>query len=586
MKLFQRMRQSTYRRTGDGILGGVFSGLGHRTGISPVVFRILSILVVAVGGGLALILGQDWSGPLGATGSLAAALLLLGYGLAWLLGPRFDDNQIVLEQAVDGRISGTLAGSLMFVVAGTWATGASLLLADSAFYSVLLTGLAVIVLLTLFIRISRRRMRSSGVSGTVVHGSTYSEEAVSHAAVADTAADQPATGAPSSFSTGNSTPETAIQWQIPTPPLPARRTSKVKPPKVSARYTLGALGLACAAAAIGFGVTGMALGAVLVSLGAFVLVLGLAIMLAGVLGKRATWLTALSVFLLLPLAFGATAATFIPSRVLTDDNLDFDSAAPNTPVKFLDRALIPTESLPNDADYASAYASNTTFQVRADEAVIIEIHGRGKLALEDFGGWTVTNSAGSFVTDAPVLYIPGVAFFPEDAVDDLFADPAQATTPSKVLYSVEPTKDALERIRHEVSKVYPYYELLEKPGGDTVTLVSPAAEKDPSQAKRISYEFGPGTVFVRVSPPAGMTDVEYAAKLQGIGLQSYEDLKSLVHPGDIEDLKEEGLYFREDAPEDAPTANTGPSPTPGATATPSPTPTATTEPADTDEGQE
>ena len=58
---------------------------------------------------------------------------------------------------------------------------------------------------------------------------------------------------------------------------------------------------------------------------------------------------------------------------------------------------------------------------------------------------------------------------------------------------------------------------------DTVTLRSPAAQENPSEAKHVKVEFGFGSSRVRVVPPRDMSDGEWLARELGYEILGDDD---------------------------------------------------------------
>lgn len=150
MHIFDKLRSQPLRRTGDGLIAGICSGLGHRWGISPILVRLLAVI-----------------------GVFFAGLIVLAYGVAWLLLPRDDDGEIVLEDAVAGHLTGALAGATATLVVGTWAVVESLSHTHIFFSSFFVLAAIVVGVIALVVALLRHR-------DSHLPGATYDPASQSH----------------------------------------------------------------------------------------------------------------------------------------------------------------------------------------------------------------------------------------------------------------------------------------------------------------------------------------------------------------------------------------------------------------------
>lgn len=454
MDIFTRLRTQSFRRTGDGWIGGICSGLGHRWGIAPILIRLLALGLVIFGG-----------------------IVVIAYSLAWLVIPRDDDDQVVLEDVVDGHVTGTFAGALALLIIGVWGTFVTfefvtgIVLKSFVGLAVIILGLVAILVAVL--RAQHRRTRrdpgdhsqpdqaSAGTDRTLVLNPSEERD---------------------------------------TPPAP-QRPRRPASPAVSGRYILITLALALGAAAIVLLATGTTFGGYLVSLGTITAVIGFAVVYAGVTGKRGVWLTFLSWILILPVAGATLVATGIPTTVLTEKNAPLVAGHdPSVRVSGIDIRQLSASEIP-DGTVISSAVTDMDINVNAGQSVVITVHGTGDVQLVDFGDWEISSDRNSQVTPTPLIVDENHNPVPADEPLDLATS---QTTYSNYYSANQAWSGGIQQ---------------------TTTISSPAAVKDPDTARHITIDYGFGSVTIVEEPPSGMDPVEYVAAKLGYTINDNTESK-------------------------------------------------------------
>lgn len=453
MHIFDKLRSQPLRRTGDGLIAGICSGLGHRWGISPILVRLLAVI-----------------------GVFFAGLVVLAYGVAWLLLPRDDDGEIVLEDAVAGHLTGALAGATATLVVGTWAVVESLSHTHIFFSSFFILAAIVVGVIALVVALLRRRDSREARAA-------YNPAPYSHSGFLVDDADSTAPNA------------TPAPLSAPKPTKAPSRPRRPKAPAISGRYILGAIAIALVVTAVVMLIAGNTPGGILAASGAFLGVIGAAMVIAGIAGRRATWLTTLAALVSLPVAALAAMGLLIPTKVLTSENVPFVLEGPSQHLtSFIDARTTEVSDIDDGTTVVSAF-SDTRYFVSPDDAVVLTFSGTGNVMLQDFGGWKVERNGASSTSATPHLR-------------DSSIDPLPADEP------VDP--DDAVVFRDDRAGDYMLFD-------DTVTLRSPAAQENPSEAKHVKVEFGFGSSRVRVVPPRDMSDGEWLARELGYEILGDDD---------------------------------------------------------------
>lgn len=455
MHIFDKLRSQPLRRTGDGLIAGICSGLGHRWGISPILVRLLAVI-----------------------GVFFAGLVVLAYGVAWLLLPRDDDGEIVLEDAVAGHLTGALAGATATLVVGTWAVVESLSHTHIFFSSFFILAAIVVGVIALVVVLLRRRDSREARAA-------YNPAPYSHSGFLVDDADSTAPNA------------TSAPLSAPKPTKAPSRPRRPKAPAISGRYILGTIAIALVATAVVILIAGNTPGGILAASGAFLGVIGAAMVIAGIAGRRATWLTTLAALVSLPVAALAAMGLLIPTKVLTSENVPFVLEGSSQHLtSFIDARTTEVSDIDDGTTVVSAF-SDTRYFVSPDDAVVLTFSGTGNVMLQDFGGWKVERNGASSTSATPHLRDSSIDPLPADEP----VDPDDA-----VVFRDDPAGD---------------YMLFD----DTVTLRSPAAQENPSEAKHVKVEFGFGSSRVRVVPPQDMSDGEWLARELGYEVLGDDDVE-------------------------------------------------------------
>lgn len=361
MNIFTSMRKSPLRRTPDGYLGGVCAGLAHRWNVAPIVVRIGAVILASLAG-----------------------LGLIAYALAWLFLPKVTSEEIEFESAVGGDFSGSFILSVGLLALGLW------MFVDRPFFVPFRVGsgfATVLVIVVLGITVAMWAMRR--------HGKDLPTPSVT-AEAAPTAATQPEqetvlteqieqapTGPDEVVSSYRESPSTASE---------GRKTRQRKAsPAVSASYILVSFALAALAAAIVLLVMGPTLAAATVAAGAGAIVTGGAVMIAGITGRRGTWLTLVSVVASLALLPMVMLAGFLPQRVVTAPHVSLFSTswAPNEVSIVTDRTYHARDL--SDGDELSAGVGHMHIIVDPKDPVIFELHTVGEIQVPESGAWQAAN---------------------------------------------------------------------------------------------------------------------------------------------------------------------------------------------------
>ena len=279
---FNWFRSLGMPRGADRWIGGVASGVGHRTGLDPVLVRGLFILVALFGG-----------------------FGVLLYGLAWALLPEAD-GRIHAEEAGRGHWTAGMTGALIATVLGLFDRPFGFFRDGDWEFSAYLWAVVWLGALGYFIYWLATRNRNSpqaaastdypsaGYPGTAAPtgpASSFGSVPGSPAVSASSLGPDPARPAPGGF---GSTPGMAPPLYTPRPPVPAPpRPRRRGPSGVSIALTLGtamvaagvvlALPLALGTDA-GVAILPVAVAAALLCIGAGIVVLGVRGRTSGILG--------------------------------------------------------------------------------------------------------------------------------------------------------------------------------------------------------------------------------------------------------------------------------------------------------------
>lgn len=393
MKLFDHLRARRLRRTDDGILAGVCSGLAHRWGVSAVLVRIGAIALSA----------------------FLAGIPLFFYGLAWLLMPAYHEDSIVLEDLFSGHVSSAVAGGFAALIVGSWMTvtfptvfyvyfGTTDGFLRFVFYALVLPPSVFTLVWAFFSRRRRRRSESEVTSATLAYGDTVAHNDVlahgndlAHGKAAGSGVDK-SLACDASEARYATTPQ---PMPATTPPRPRRE----KKPAVSGPYILIVLAIAILAGLFAFVATGFTLGGALAGCGTLMAMLAVGIIVGALQNRRGTWLTFTATLLALPLSVLVGAAYFVPSQLM-DIRLDsqFITRSEATGSKSVFANVGDTEVAKlNDGDVLSSVVESHSLFVNPEDPVIITIHGTGSVQLTDNGGWRILSESWDDITKNPTF---------------------------------------------------------------------------------------------------------------------------------------------------------------------------------------
>ncbi len=450
------MRTYPYRRTNDKMLGGLCAGLAHRWGLAPTLVRLLALLLLPVG-----------------------LISLFLYGVFWLIIPEYRSEKIILEDALSGRPTPSLAIAVIFIILGFFSTS-YVFRAILGISQILLAPLAVICLIAFaFITIlAWWRARK--------HPELRQDQ--------------------SAYTHPSPNPDLNLAVNPDLPPIPNSDDADAPfpeagsfpiTPQVSARYialTVVAIFLTFAGILLFYSST---LGAWLAASGGALTILGISVAVAGIRGKRATWLTFftwLSLFAVLP---ALTFAACIPSQFLTEKNTQVFYASPITGTTKNVQALflIPPQPLsgfqPDNTYHFQAAIGTTEIKVNEDVPVILHIKGGkyGTLQVYHLRSWKVVEKGQSTLLPAAEINT---------------APPASATP--RRPYFTENTFNIADEYPMDIDqsiRAASYYRLYED---EETTLYSPAALQDSSHAAHVYMYLSFGQVQVYGAPPAGVDE--------------------------------------------------------------------------------
>lgn len=453
MNFFDFLRSQSLRRTGDGWIAGVCSGLAHRWGIAPVLIRLLALVLLLFGG-----------------------LVIMAYAIAWLIIPRDDDGELVLEDAVRGSVSAKFAAAIALFIIGLWV---SIGTADLVF-GIVTFPLTTVTLLTisgviLLVSLMRSRMRTEAPVRAADQAPTESA---------------PETRADKAFEEHAPVAGRPLHREPSRPPKPRRPLT----PAVSSRFILISLALALSAAALTLLIGGTSLGTYLMAVGAILLILGLSVVLAGTKGLRARWLTLMSFLLVFPVAGATALAWFVPDPVLEEKNPAFLTTPGSTSsVSIIDNRTISIHKGDDDID-AKSMAWASYVDVDHDAPVIFTVTGTGSINLTSFGGWEITKDRQTFKTLPPQIMTPA-------------GDPApidKPLTPGEFFVSWNNSgRESLVR--------------------QTATITSPEALAHPESATHVRIDYGFGDLNIsEVNRDVDNTDTWIASEL-GYSIKTKEN---------------------------------------------------------------
>ncbi|VEI12494.1 PspC domain-containing protein [Trueperella bialowiezensis] len=420
MNIFDKIRSRPIRRTPDRLLGGVCAGLAHRWGLSPAIVRILALLIIPVGG-----------------------LGLLVYGLGWLFIPDYDTEDIVAERALrdpDSTLAAgivlTLLGLLAFVPFTVFWLGLFMDVRGGEWFFILVFIVAVIALLAVI----RMRMKAQA------HTYVPSEPAY--------------TAAPT-------------QPFVSPEPAPKKLRKRKVTPAISHRYATAFTALALAGAALALLFTGRYLASILMALSVALGILALGVFLAGIRGKRATWLTALTWLIGFPTAIALAVSLVIPTRFLLAENLKvfhYDDGT-TTPSLFYRHTSQVTKPISKNAiTDVDTLAVHNGLRIVSEDVPVIYRLTRDEEALGPSRIFYATLRPWKLVHDGNELLTPMAVESP-DLYEDVLAH-------------------------------YGAHDNLEP--GDTIEVHSPAAVADPDKATVISIRYAYGDFEFHGESPGDM----------------------------------------------------------------------------------
>ncbi|WP_216404457.1 PspC domain-containing protein [Arcanobacterium phocae] len=449
MNIFERLTAQPIRRTDDGYLGGICAGLSHRWDISPILLRLAAIIL-----------------------AFFAGIGIIAYGLAWLLLPHDPDNRIELEEVVEGRLSGGFAASLAMLVIGIWVFFEELAHQHWLFYSRFTGSLLIVaVIMTTVVIILRKKH------------DTHPATVPAHSFATHDQADDASIATPSSF-------------EQKTEPQP-RPQLRPRTPAVSGAFILITLALSASAAAVTLLVTPRTISSVLLALGIPLTILGVSIILAGVRGKRSTWLSFIATLLVFPVVTLIPISFLIPQAIMDNDKLKFFAETDRTgSAGVIDHHKHSTTHL-TDKSSISAVFTDSKYVLDRNDPVILDITLTGTITMDDMGGWKVHDHNGeTYITPTPEIH--------SERNGDRFGDPQPDTPIEPDEWYVIPNETVINRSSTPKSHI---------------TITSPAAQQDPKSARRITITYAVGDV--RLSETLnGQDAVTFIARQRGIPINS------------------------------------------------------------------
>ncbi|WP_073996615.1 PspC domain-containing protein [Arcanobacterium urinimassiliense] len=488
---FATMRTYPYRRTNDKMLGGLCAGLAHRWGLAPTFVRLLALLLLPVG-----------------------LISLFLYGVFWLIIPEYRSEKIVLEDALNGQPTPSLAIAIIFIILGFSSTS-YVFRAILGISQVFLTPLAIICLIAFaFITIlawgrARKHPELRQNQNTNMPPSPNSDlnlalnpdlapTANSDGTNAENTTNYSSANAynftDNSTFTDSSAPATAVKATD--EPFSEADHFPITP-QVSSRYialTVVAIFLTFAGILLFYSST---LGAWLAASGGALTVLGISVTVAGIRGKRATWLTFFTWLSLLAVLPAVTFAACIPSQFLTEKNTQVFYASPITGNTKNVQALflIPPRPLsgfqPDNTYHFQAAIGTTEININEDVPVILHIKGGkyGTMQIYHLRSWKVVEKGQSTLLPAAKINT---------------APPASAAP--RRPYFTENTFTIADEYPVDTDQVIDsesYYRLYED---EETTLYSPAAVQDSSHAAHVYMYLSFGQVQVYGEPPVGVDE--------------------------------------------------------------------------------
>ncbi|WP_124054005.1 PspC domain-containing protein [Arcanobacterium ihumii] len=486
-KFFNSIRDYSLRRTHDGVIGGVCAGIGHRWGISPILFRILFVIGIFFGG-----------------------LSFLVYGLLWLFIPSYPENEISVEQTLRGAPQTSTFVATVFTLIGLLGlsslTGFVKAIMASMFFVILpLAFLAFLVWMIVVTLSKRKNQNPQNVDSiytpgafTNAHGAQPETDSGSNmgAGMAYDAqnSQQPSFYEPSYSSTSASAhgaPNPIYGASVPpVPPTtaypPPHNVTKPKAPAVSTNFVATTVVISLVAAAITLLIGRATMGSIVASIGAAFAVIGVGILIAGIRGLRATWLTALT-WLLAPFAIAALTFGFVvPSTLLNDPDYDYvayrNIGENGSSSAFVNAGTLRIDKNTKEREIeVNAAVADLQVHVYDNEPVILEINGYGNVGIHNSSGWTATNTDGSVVNSR----MHTTKFFSFHNNKDDNRGPREL-----MRNNGNDSPGVLNQMSQQKGDKESY--LLE----GTLIITSPEAVKDPSKARRVSINYGVGDIQI------------------------------------------------------------------------------------------
>lgn len=268
-------------------------------------------------------------------------------------------------------------------------------------------------------------------------------------------------------------------------------------PRISGRFVMITIAVVFAAAALTLGLMPSTYGSWAVTAGVISMCLGGSVFIAGILGKRATWLTALTWLAAFPTVCAIFFSLVLPNAVVTDAQtrgfvMDHHFI-PRTEIQqenIAQPSLVQSYTYKITTDYPSdnvkittGLAAGSKFYVPDDQPVIFKIKttGFGSIGLiKTLKEWDIQYRGETFKSSLPGIYQPGSA--ESKTLTTLYEE-----------YTLDP--------------------------GEQIIATSPAAIENPQNARVIEIEFGFGEIQISAAAPGYGNTLKYAEEVLKIPVQ-------------------------------------------------------------------
>lgn len=283
MNTFDTMRSWPIRRTPDRLLGGVCAGLAHRWGISPIIIRIVAVLLIFTFG-----------------------LGLLLYGLAWLFIPEYETEDVLAARALrdpDASVAASIVMTITGLVPSLVALSTFFLgrpVGNGVHFIYVILVVSIVIAVLAFAKSQRETQNKSST--------TY-----------PAASQRPPAGDPANLTPDD--PMSSTPVQEPMEPRQRVKKQRVSTPAISGRVARLVAALAVAASAISLIATQGTIARILMAFSVGLAIVALGVLVAGLKGLRATWLTALTWLIGVPTVFALAFSLALPTKFLTADEL-------------------------------------------------------------------------------------------------------------------------------------------------------------------------------------------------------------------------------------------------------------------------